>query len=188
MVNLLSFVMRIIKIKTKNIGGITMPTQIKITHTFNAPRELVFKAFTESDHLKNWWGPKGWTFEVFKSEFRPGGVFHYSQKPDDGNKMWVKFVYSDMITPEKIVYTSFFSDEEGTEVRAPFNVNWPMEILNTITFNENEGKTTLTMILVPVSPTQEEINTFEDSKEMVQEGHSGTLEQLDEYLLKIKTV
>ncbi|MCM3690833.1 SRPBCC domain-containing protein [Neobacillus niacini] len=165
-----------------------MPTQIKITHTFNAPRELVFKAFTESDHLKNWWGPKGWTFEVFKSEFRPGGVFHYSQKPDDGNKMWVKFVYSDMITPEKIVYTSFFSDEEGTEVRAPFNVNWPMEILNTITFNENEGKTTLTMILVPVSPTQEEINTFEDSKEMVQEGHSGTLEQLDEYLLKIKTV
>jgi uncharacterized protein YndB with AHSA1/START domain len=174
--------------KSKNIGGTTMSTQIKITHTFNAPRELVFKAFTESDHLKNWWGPKGWTFEVYKSEFRPGGVFHYSQKPADGDVMWVKFVYSEMKTSEKIVYTSFFSDEEGTAVRATFNANWPMEILNTITFNEIDGKTTLAMILAPISPTEEEINTFEDSKEMVQEGHSGTLEQLDEYLTKINTV
>lgn len=171
--------------KTKIIGGITMSTQIKITHTFNAPRELVFKAFTESEHLKNWWGPKGWTFEVSKSDFRRGGVFHYSQKPADGNVMWVKFVYSEIIAPEKIVYTSFFSDEEGNTVRAPFNANWPMETLNTITFIEDEGKTTLTMIVVPVSPTEEEIKTFEDSKEMAQEGYTGTFDQLDEYLTKI---
>jgi uncharacterized protein YndB with AHSA1/START domain len=162
-----------------------MSTQIKITHTFNAPRELVFKAFTESEHLKNWWGPKGWTFEVSKSDFRPGGVFHYSQIPADGNVMWVKFVYSEIIAPEKIVYSSFFSDEEGDNVRAPFDANWPMETLNTITFIEDEGKTTLTMIVVPVSPTEEENKTFEDSKEMVLEGHTGTLEQLEEYLTKI---
>jgi uncharacterized protein YndB with AHSA1/START domain len=171
--------------KTKIIGGITMSTQIKITNTFNAPRELVFKAFTESEHLKNWWGPKGWTFEVSKSDFRSGGVFHYSQKPADGNVMWVKFVYSEIIAPEKIVYTSFFSDEEGNTVRAPFNANWPMETLNTITFIEDEGKTTLTMIVVPVFPTEEEIKTFEDSKEMAQEGYTGTFDQSDEYLTKI---
>ena len=171
--------------KTKIIGGITMSTQIKITHTFNAPRELVFKALTKSEHLMNWWGPKGWTFEVSKSDFRPGGVFHYSQRPADGNVMWVKFVYSEMIAPEKIVYTSFFSDEEGNTVRAPFDVNWPMETLNTITLIEDEDKTTLTMIVAPVSPTEEEIKTFEDSKEMAQEGYSGTFDQLDEYLTKI---
>ncbi|NWQ41799.1 SRPBCC domain-containing protein [Bacillus sp. EB106-08-02-XG196] len=165
-----------------------MSTQIKVTHTFNAPRELVFKAFTESDHLKNWWGPKGWTFEVLKSDFLPGGVFHYSQKPADGNVMWVKFVYSEMITPEKIVYSSFFSDEEGNTVRAPFHANWPVETLNTITFSEAEGKTNLTMIVAPVSPTEEELKTFEDSKEMAKEGYSGTYYQLDEYLTKIKTV
>lgn len=165
-----------------------MSTQIKVTHSFNAPPELVFKAFTESDHLKNWWGPKGWTFEVLKSDFRPGGVFHYSQKPADGNVMWVKFVYSEMITPEKIVYSSFFSDEGGNTVRAPFHANWPMETLNTITFSEDEGKTTLTMIVAPVSPTEEELKTFEDSKEMAQEGYSGTYYQLDEYLTKIKNV
>ena len=162
-----------------------MLTQINITHTFNAPRELVFKALTKSEHLMNWWGPKGWTFDVSKSDFRPGGVFLYSQRPADGNVMWVKFVYSEMIAPEKIVYTSFFSDEEGNIVRAPFDVNWPMEILNTITLTEDEGKTTLTMIVAPVSPTEEEIKTFEDSKKMAQEGYSGTFDQLDEYLTKI---
>jgi uncharacterized protein YndB with AHSA1/START domain len=89
-------------------------TQIKITHTFNAPRELVFKALTKSEHLMNWWGPKGWTFEVAKSDFRPGGVFHYSQRPADGNVMYVKFLYSEIIAPEKIVYTSFFSVKKVT--------------------------------------------------------------------------
>ena len=153
-----------------------MSAQIKITHTFNAPRERVFKSFTESEHLKNWWGPKGWTFEVLKSDFCQGGVFHYSQKPADGSVMWVKFVYNEMIMPEKIVYTSFFSDEEGNTVRAPFHANWPMEILNTITFIEDEGKTTVTMIVVPVSPTEEESKTFEESKEMAQEGYAGTFD------------
>ena len=162
-----------------------MSTQIKTIHTFNAPRELVFKTLTESEHLKNWWGPKGWTFGVSKADFNPGGIFHYSQKPADGNKMWVKFVYSEIIAPEKIVYTCFFSDEEGNTVRAPFDANWPMETLNTITLTEEDGKTTLTMIVAPVSPTEEEIKTFEDSKEMAQEGYTRTFDQLDEYITKI---
>ena len=168
--------------KTKIIGGITMSTQIKITYTINAPRELVFKALTKSEHLMNWWGPKGWTFKVSKSEFRPGGVFHYCQRPADGNEMWVKFVYSEIIAPEKIVYASFFSDEEGNTVRAPFDVNWPMETLNTITLTEDKDKTILTMIVALVSPTEKELKTFEDSKGMAQEGYSGTFNQLDEYL------
>jgi uncharacterized protein YndB with AHSA1/START domain len=164
-----------------------MSTQIEITYTFNAPRELVFKAFTESQHLQNWWGPKGWTFQVAKADFRPGGVFHYSQKPADGDIMWVKFVYSEIVPLEKIVYTSFFSDEEGNIVRAPFDVNWPLETLNTMTFIEDGEKTTITMIVLPVSPTEEEIKTFEASVEMVREGFTGTFKQLAEYL-KLKAV
>ena len=162
-----------------------MSFQTKITYTINANRELVFQALTEAEHLKNWWGPEGWTFEVAASDFRPGGVFHYSQKPDGGNVMWVKFVYSEIIAPEKIVYSSFFTDEAGNKVRAPFHETWPMEILNTITLIEGEGKTTITMTMVPVSPTEEEIKTFKDSMEMVQEGHSRTFDQLDDYLAKI---
>ena len=99
--------------------------------------------------------------------------------------MWVKFVYSEMITPEKMVYNSFFFDEEGNTVSAPFDANWPMEILNTITLIEDEEKTTVTMIVAPVSPTEEEIKTFEESKEMAQEGYSGTFNKLNEFLTKI---
>lgn len=162
-----------------------MSTQIKTTHTFNAPRELIFKALTESEHLKNWWGPKGWAFEVSKSDFSSGGVFHYSQKPADGNIMWVKFLYNEIIPPEKIIYTSFFSDEEGNTIRAPFDANWPMQTLNTITLTEDDGKTTLTMIVAPVSPTEEENKTFDESKEMAQAGYTGTFNQLEEYLTEI---
>ncbi len=161
-----------------------MSAKIEITRTFNAPRELVFKAFTGSEHLRNWWGPKGWTFDFSKFELRQDGVFHYIQTSPDGNVMWVKFVYREINAPEKLVYTSFFSDEKGNIVRAPFNDKWPLEILNTFTFIEHEGKTTLTMIGTPVSPTEEEIKTFQESQEMVQKGFSGTFDQLADYLAR----
>jgi uncharacterized protein YndB with AHSA1/START domain len=170
--------------KIKNTGGITMLTQVEITHTINAPRKLVFKAFTESEHLQNWWGPKGWIFHVAKADFHSGGVFHYSQKPIDGDIMWVKFIYSEVLASEKIVYTSYFSDKEGNIVRAPFDANWPLKTLNTMTLIEEEGKTALTIIVAPESPTEEEIKTFKASQEMVREGFIGTFNQLAEYLTK----
>lgn len=162
-----------------------MSIQVEVTHTFRAPRELVFKALTEPEHLKNWWGPKGWTFTVAKFDLRPGGVFLYSQKPADGDIMWVKFVYGEIIAPEKIVYNNFFSDEEGNATRAPWDPNWPLETNNVITLVENEGVTTLTTIISPVSPTEDEANSFGSSQEILQEGFSGTFEQLAEYLLKL---
>ncbi|RDW16354.1 polyketide cyclase [Oceanobacillus arenosus] len=162
-----------------------MATPIKITHTFHAPRDLVFQAFTESEHLQNWWGPKGWKFNVSKSDIHSGGTFHYSQKPADGDIMWVKFEYSEIIAPEKIVYTNIFSDEEGNALRAPFDANWPLETLNTISFNEDGGKTILTMFVNPVTTTVEETQTIEASQAIIQEGFTGTFEQLDEYLLTI---
>jgi uncharacterized protein YndB with AHSA1/START domain len=162
-----------------------MFTKTEITRSFNATRELVFKAFTESEHLQNWWVPKGWAINISKLELRQDGVFLYSQTSPDGNVMWVKFVYQEVNAPEKLVYTSSFSDEKGNIVRAPFNDNWPLEIHNTFTFNEHEGKTVLTMIGTPVSPTDEEMKTYEGSQEMVQAGFSGTFVQLADYLSNI---
>ncbi|RJE91007.1 SRPBCC domain-containing protein [Paenibacillus sp. 1011MAR3C5] len=162
-----------------------MSTQIEITYTFNASRELVFKAFTESEHLQCWWGPKGWLFEVAEADFRSGGVFHYSQKPADGDIMWVKFIYSEVVESEKITYTSVFSDKEGNIVRAPFDANWPLKTLNSITFFEDKGKTALTMIVVPEAPTEAESKTFDASEEMIHSGFTGTFDQLAAYLTKM---
>ncbi|MDR6224081.1 SRPBCC domain-containing protein [Desmospora profundinema] len=155
-----------------------------ITRTFDAPRKLVFKAFTESEHLQHWWGPKGWTLEISEFDFRPGGAFHYSQRSADGQKMWGKFVYREIGEPEKLIYTSSFSDEAGNTVRAPFSQTWPLEILNTLTFTEQEDKTILTMHMAPLSATEEERKTFEAMRPQVQQGFAGTLDQLAAYLSK----
>lgn len=165
-----------------------MSVKLEITRTFNAPRELVFKAFTEKEHLLNWWGPKGWTLDITSIEVRPDGVFHYSQKSQNGIVMWGKFLYREIKAPEKLVYINSFSDEEGNTVRAPFNENWPLEILNTLTFSEHEGKTTLAMVAVPVSPTEEEAKTLEQSQTMVQQGYAGTLDQLANYLSTVSSI
>jgi uncharacterized protein YndB with AHSA1/START domain len=158
--------------------------ELVITRTFDAPRELVFKAFTEPEHLKHWWGPKGYTMNVAKLDLRPGGVFHYSQRSPEGQEMWGKFVFREIVEPEKLVYTNSFSDEEGNTIRAPFSPTWPLEILNTLTFTEHEGKTTLTMRGVPLTATEEELKTFKAAHDMVQKGFAGTFDQLADYLAR----
>lgn len=117
------------------------PTLI-LERVFNAPRELVFKAFSEAEHLKNWWGPRGWTLTVCNIDFRPGGIWHYCMKCMDPNQgdfygfeSWGKGVYHEIIEPEKIVYTDYFSDAEGNEAEGMP----PSQI--TMTFVEQEGKT-----------------------------------------------
>jgi len=167
----------------------TEPTEpvLVITRVFDAPGELVFKAWTESEHLKRWWGPKGFTMGVSKLDLRTGGVFLYSVRSPDGHEMWGKFVYREMVAPERLVFVNSFSDEEGNAVRHPLSQTWPLEILNTLTFAEHEGRTALTMRGVPLSATEAERKTFEAGRDSVQKGFAGTFDQLTDYLAKIQT-
>lgn len=96
--------------------------------------------------------------------------------------MWGKFLYQEVIVPEKLVFIQSFSDEKGNTVRAPFNANWPLEIINIITLEETDGKTTLTMQGGPVNATAEEQAAFDEMAPMVKQGFGGTFDQLDEYL------
>jgi uncharacterized protein YndB with AHSA1/START domain len=87
---------------------------------FDAPRDLVFNMFKDSEHLKRWWGPRGWELPVCNVDFRSGGVWHYCMKCVDqdqgeffGMESWGKGVYKEIIEPEKIIYVDFFSDAEG---------------------------------------------------------------------------
>jgi uncharacterized protein YndB with AHSA1/START domain len=163
-------------------GAGSSATELVIIRTFNAPRDLVFKVWTEAEHLHHWWGPKGFALGVAKLELRPGGVFHYSMRNDEGHEMWGKFVYREIAAPEKLVYTNSFSDAEGNTVRAPFSNTWPLEILNTLTFTEHDGKTTVTLRGGPINATDEEIKMFESMHESMHQGFGGTFDQLDEYL------
>lgn len=153
-----------------------------ITRVFDAPRELVFKAWTEPERLAQWWGPKGYELEVVKLELRPGGMFLGSQRSPEGQVMWGKFVYQEISPPEKLVFIQSFSDEEGNTIRAPFSPTWPLEVINHLTLTEEEGRTTLTLRGGPINATEEEIKDFDGMRPMVAQGFVGTFDQLDEYL------
>ncbi|MDP4097179.1 SRPBCC domain-containing protein [Paenibacillus sp. P96] len=155
--------------------------ELVITRTFNAPRELVFEMFTHSEHLKHWWGPTGWTLEVIQLDARPGGCFHFRMRADE-NVMWSKFIYREISTPEKLVYVSSFCDEEGNITRAPFIQTLPLEILNTFTFEEQNGNTMLTLRTMPLSATEEELETFKSMHDGMQQGFGATFDQLEQYM------
>lgn len=156
--------------------------KLVITRTFDAPRELVWNAFTESDRLAHWWGPKGFTMVVRTLDFRLGGTFHYSMRSPDGHITWGKFVYRDIQPSERLVFVSSFSDEAGNIIRSPFSPTWPLEILNTLTLTESGGTTTVTLRGGPINSTEEERETFWNAQESVRQGFAGTFDQLAAYL------
>lgn len=155
-----------------------------ISREFDAPRALVWKAWTEPDRLAKWWGPKGAVVVYSKLDFRPGGMFHYRMRYAE-HDMWGRQCYREVTEPEKIVFINSFSDESGGITHHPMNPDWPGELLTTVTFTEAGGKTTVTVEWIPINATKTEIETFEAGRPSMKQGWSGTFDQLAEYLGKI---
>jgi uncharacterized protein YndB with AHSA1/START domain len=150
----------------------------------DAPRELVWKAWTERDRMMRWFGPKGFTMTAADLDFRPGGVFHYCLRGPDGREMWGKFVYREIVPPERIVLVNSFSDANGGLTRHPMSPTWPREMLTTTTFAEQAGRTTVTIRWSPLNATEAERQTFDASHAGMRTGWTGTFDQLAEYLAK----
>jgi uncharacterized protein YndB with AHSA1/START domain len=153
----------------------------------DAPRALVWKAWTEPERLAQWWGPKGCTIRVIRHDLRPGGIFHYAMQFQPGRDMWGRFIYREIAAPERLVFINSFSDEEGGITRAPFpqlEDKWPLEVLNTLTLAEQGGKTTLTLRGCPINATEEERKAYSSMFASMQQGFGGTFDKLAAYLAK----
>src|SRR5512143_766237 len=87
--------------------------ELVITRIFNAPRERVWKAWTDPEHLKKWWGPKTFTCPAAKMDFRVGGKYLFCMRSLEGQDFWVAGIYKEIVVNTKIVYTDSFSDEKG---------------------------------------------------------------------------
>ena len=120
-----------------------------ITRIFDAPRELVFRAWTEQQYVVRWWGPHGFTAPFCKIDFRVGGSFHCCMRSPDGKEYWTKGTYHEIVVPEKIVSTMYFSDTSGNLV-APseygLGPDFPSEMLDIVTFDIHEGDKTKLML------------------------------------------
>lgn len=160
----------------------TAGEEFVITREFDAPRDLVWRAHTEVERLKVWWGPKGFTMLTARLDLRPGGMFHYGMKSADGHVMWGKFIYREIVPQERLVFVVSFSDEKGGTTRHFLSPTWPLEVLNNLTLSERGGKTTLTLRGGPINASAEERKTFHDGFASMRQGFKGTLDQLEEYL------
>ncbi|MGA7720992.1 MAG: SRPBCC domain-containing protein [Ignavibacteriaceae bacterium] len=122
---------------------------IEITRIFDAPRELVWKAWTEPEHFKRWWGPKDFTCPFCEIDFRIGGKYLNCMRSPEGKDFWTTGAYLEIKPPERIVYTDSFADDKGNVVPASyygFPSNYSvMESIVTLTFEIYEDKTKMTL-------------------------------------------
>jgi uncharacterized protein YndB with AHSA1/START domain len=158
-----------------NLTTETAEREFVMERVFNAPRELVFTAFSACEHVVHWWGPKGWTLPVCQMDFRPGGVWFYCMRGPAGEEGCGKAVYREIVKPERIVYTDAFADAEGNVL------DGMPEMLIMLTFAEQDGQTKLTNRAEFASVADKEATL---AMGMI-EGLTETLDRLEEYLAHV---
>lgn len=115
---------------------------ITITRVFDAPRELVFRAWTDPGQLAQWWGPHGFTNPVCETDPRPGGIWRIDMQGPDGTIYPNKGRYLEVVEPERLVYTDVVDQDETAWGDSP-----PPSTVVTVTFDDHDGQTKVTTVI-----------------------------------------
>ena len=151
--------------------------EIAATRVFDAPREVVFKMWTDPKHIGQWWGPNGFTTTTFSMDVKPGGVWRYVMTGPDGREYRNKVTFVEIVEPQRIVYKH--GGDRGPEDRDVEPVNFQV----TTTFEpEGADKTRLTMRMVFPSAAAKD---FTVEKYGAIEGQRQTLDRLARYVAKL---
>jgi uncharacterized protein YndB with AHSA1/START domain len=156
---------------------------------FDVPRPTLWSCFTEPERMRQWWGPKGAKVVAANMDLRSGGSYHYGLQMPDGKTLWGKFVYREVVAPERLVFINFFSDEKGGVTRHPMAPTWPLELLSTFTFDDlGPKRSRFTVRWTPHKATEEEREVFNSDAMRVSmtQGWGGTMDQLESYLASLK--
>jgi uncharacterized protein YndB with AHSA1/START domain len=144
---------------------------IVTTRVFDAPRELVFAAWSDPEHLAQWWGPNGFTTTTHAFDMRPGGVWRFVMHGPDGRDYQNRITYEEIVAPERLVYSH--GGDEDVE---------PVQFRVTVTFEDLGGKTRLTMrALFPSAAERDRVVKEYDAAE----GGKQTLARLAQHLKTI---
>jgi len=153
----------------KNTGTLQVATptdrEIVMTRVFDAPRNLVFDAFSKPELLKRWFGPRGWSLVVCEVDFKVGGKWRFVLRGPDGREMGMRGVHREIAPPERTVHLEMFDD-------------YPGESIVTAVFVEENGKTTMTATVLYES------QVIRDAviKSGMEHGAAETYDKLAEYL------
>ena len=162
-------------------------SEIVITREFDAPRERVWKAWTEPELVKQWWGPEQFTAPSIKIDLRVGGKYIFAMHGPAGSEwdkdMYSAGVYKEIVPNEKLVVTDYFSDENGNKLppaQYGQDAAFPSEMKVTVLFEEiGKGKTRLS-IVYPKPETEAQFQAM--LKSGMQEGWNSSLNKLAEAL------
>lgn len=134
-------------ISSRTPGQATDQTLV-ITRVFDAPRERVWRSWTEAERVRCWWGPKGFTAPSARIDPCVGGRYLFAMRSPEGQDFWSTGSYHELVENERLVATDSFSDANGNIVPASqygMSGDWPPELTVTVTFEEADGETRLTL-------------------------------------------
>jgi uncharacterized protein YndB with AHSA1/START domain len=121
---------------------------VTVTRIFDAPRELVWQAWTDPEQFKRWWGPRNYTSPVSRMDLRVGGKYVSSMRAPNGQDFYNAGFYREIVPLERLVYSDSFADPEGNIVPAShygMPSDFPEDLIVILTFEDLDGKTKMTM-------------------------------------------
>ena len=145
--------------------------ELVLTRVFDAPRERVFKVWTDPKHVAQWWGPHGFTNPVCELDARPGGAIRIHMRGPNGIVYPMTGVYQEVVEPERLVFVSSALDADGNPM---------FDILTTVTFSEQNGKTKQTLRARVIKKTAQAAPYLAG----MEQGWTQSLERLNAYLVK----
>ena len=131
-----------------NLAGERGKQEVFITRLFDAPRELVWQAWTDPKHFMLWWGPKDYICPFCEMDLRVGGKYLNCMRSPEGKEYWGTGVFREILPMERLVFTDSFADEQGNVVHATYygmSDDFPLEMLVTVTIEDQDGKTKMTL-------------------------------------------
>lgn len=159
-----------------------LPTYV-LERDFDAPREMVWKAWTDPKLLSRWYGPRVETI-THEIEVKPGGLWLLEMKWG-GNSHFQRVEYIDVVRPERLVWLHSNADAQWHIAPSPMMADWPLVLLTTVTFEESGGKTRLRLTWVPHEAGEAEIACFAAAMENMGKGWESGMDLLEELLAEM---
>lgn len=159
--------------------------KFEIERVFAVSQKRLFEVCSQVEHLKHWMSPAGMTVIKAEQDLKPGGHYHYGLATSDGHEMWGMVNYKEITPNSRLVYAQNFSDKEGGVTAHPMAPNWPMEMITIFDFiPESENQTRLKITWINARISDEEAKTFAAAHAGMNQGWTGSLDKLYEYLTK----